>query len=220
MRPNPWNPYVQAGLKRVLPEAVYLRYVGRHELGSMRIWREYARACTDAILDIGAYHGVYALAAREENSRVPIYAFEPSPSSLPVLRQVCEEKNIHIEAFAVAERTGEVGFRIRGQGSQMAEDGPIRVSTISLDEWAKVPVSLLKIDTEGAEAAIFRGARRLLESKPTILCEVLHNEAGEAVMDALPGYRYFRIDEDRGTEERQRITREHWRHKNWLLLPH
>lgn len=226
VRTNPWNPYVQAALRRLLPLRLYRGYVGRHEHGSLRIWRELAARipANRAILDIGAYRGEYALAAREVNETVPIYAFEPNPISLEVLRGACHGKGIATEGVALSERSGTASFMNDSQRSQISEMGSFTVRTLSLDDWRineKLEPALLKIDTEGAEAGILRGAQKMIrECRPTLLCEILSDEAGDAVMAILPTYRYLRINEDRGTEERQRITREHWRHKNWLLIPH
>jgi len=225
MKKNPWNPSVQAALKRVLPRALYLRFVGRHERGSLQLWREMAAKvpADRAILDIGSYRGDYALAAREVNESAPVYAFEPNPKSNELLRGICRSHGIILEEVAVSERSGTVHLMMDSQRSQIADHG-VPVRALSLDDWRKmrdVRVTLMKIDTEGAEAGILRGAAKLVaESQPTIICEVLTDAAGVALMEVLPTYCYFRIDEDRGTEERARITREEWRHKNWLLVPH
>lgn len=226
MKENPWHPLIRAALKRALPESVYLRYVGRHEHGSLVIWKQLARDVPPdrAILDIGAFHGEYALAAREANPDVAICAFEPNPASREVLTRAVEGRRIEIQGAAVAEQRGIVSFRCKGAKSMIATDGNVIVPTVSLDEWVDRTSwrpTLIKIDTEGGEAAILRGGRATISRcKPTILCEVLSDSAGEAVMAELPDYTYLRIDEDRGTEERARITRADWRHKNWLLVPH
>lgn len=215
-----------AVLKKILPRKIYLRHVGRHEEGSLELWREYARQVPRdrGILDVGAFHGIYALAAREENLVAPIYAFEPNPTSLERLTEACRGQRIQVEPVAVAETSGTVSFLTDDSRSQMSESGSSYVPSISLDEWRaerQVDPSLIKIDTEGAEVEIFRGAAKLLkECQPVILCEVLTDEAGEAVMEVLPKtYSYFKINENRGPEERDRITRDEWRNKNWLLVP-
>lgn len=222
---NQWPPLLQALLRRALPPRVYLRYIGRHEEGSLAIWRELATkvATNRAILDIGAYRGVYALAARAVNPRVAIYAFEPNPLSQVTLRCALEGKGITLERVAVAEQPGIVSFICEGETSRIAANGDARVAAVGLDDWVADKAcrpALLKIDTEGAEAGILRGAQETIrEWQPTILCEVLSDEAGTRVKAALPSYRYFRIDEDHGAEERGEITREDWRHKNWLFVP-
>jgi len=82
-------------------------------------------------------------------------------------------------------------------------------------------VDVIKIDVEGAEAGILRGAQRVLhEHHPIILCEVLTDAAGNEVMASLPkDYHFYHIDENGGTKEKACITRRRWRDTNWLLVP-
>jgi FkbM family methyltransferase len=227
---NPWPPFLLPVLRRALPRRIYRRYIGRHEEGSIRLWKVLAGSVPEgtAILDIGAYEGVYALSARQVNAGASVYAFEPNPSSLERLTIACTGKRIDVMQVAFAEASGTVSFLCDSATSRIVQepsDGQVvKVRSLTLDDWRadrSVAVSLMKIDTEGAEAAILRGGKTLLgECHPIILCEVLSDSAGEAVMKALPdGYRYYRIDENKTFEERERITRDNWRDKNWLFVP-
>lgn len=235
MQVKPRNPYpllVRRFLRKVLPYGVYRRYIGRHEDESMRLWKRIAANVPSdkVILDIGAYHGVFALAAKEVNPGVMVYTFEPNPHTVEMLRQACAKSDIEIRELAIAEFNGAVPFlcasaqsRIVTDPSTSQEQG-ISVPAVSLDTWitdSDVVPSLIKIDTEGAEAAILRGAKKLLmEYQPIILCEILTDAAGEDVMAALPShYHYLYINENTGVIEKSRITRDRWRNKNWLLIP-
>lgn len=235
MSQKPKDPYphsVKRVARRLLPNRLYRRWFGRHEDGSMNLWRFLAAQVMPdaAILDIGAYHGEYSLAAREVNHKVSIYAFEPNPISLKMLRLACENKGIFLVGSAVAEKDGAVPFALnqaqsRVISNQEADKQSISVSAVALDSWIlvnDVSPSLIKIDVEGAEASLLSGAIQVLEKyQPLIICEVLSNNAGEAVMGVLPReYCYFHIDENSGTLiERSRITREQWRNHNWFLVP-
>ena len=229
-RPLPLS--VMAALKRVLPRRAYDRYVGRHEHGSLRLWRGIvqelpAEAC---VLDVGAYHGEYALLTYGLRPDLHVVAFEPNPTQLQTLRGVCADTPIVIEATALAETSGNVTFSLRGAESGIRpptgrdETESLTVPATSLDDWAerndRTPL-LVKLDVEGGEAAILRGGAHVLaEARPTLLCEVLTDEAGSAVADALPsGYLCFEIDENKGPRLRDRPTRRVWRHYNWLLVP-
>ncbi len=227
MRQNPWPRRVQRGLKRLLPSWIYRRLIGRHDEWSLRLWRDLASkvAGDRAILDIGAFRGEYALIAREVNDAVAIYAFEPNPHSLEALTRNCESRRITILDTAVAEHSGEARLSDSSAQSRITSRGEFAVKTIALDDWWKeerIAPALIKIDIEGYEASVVLGAREMIkECKPAILCEVLNDPAGLELVAALEpcNYRFLRIDENTGTEERQTITREDWRHKNWLLLP-
>lgn len=80
--------------------------------------------------------------------------------------------------------------------------------------------SLVKIDVEGSESDVLHGAQKVLgEHRPVILCEVLSDEAGLKVMEALPpGYLYYHIDENKGLSMKPRVDRKKWRNKNWLFV--
>jgi FkbM family methyltransferase len=231
---HPYPMWLRRVLRRVLFERIYRRYVGRHEDESLRRWTRMAGRVGDgkAVLDIGAYHGDYALAAREANARVDIYAFEPNTHALDVLRGACQGRSIEIVAAAVSDEAGDVSFSCRSAESAISTQEPasdadqelVTVTAISLDAWVSersVIPALLKIDVEGWEARILRGASRAIsEYRPVILCEVLTDAAGEDVRSALPSfYRFFRVDENRGVTEETRLTRRTWRNKNWLLVP-
>jgi FkbM family methyltransferase len=234
---KPENPYpmlLRRVLGKVLPERTYRRYIGRHEDESMRLWMQIAAGVPAgaAILDIGAFEGEYALAARRVNPTAPVYAFEPNLYSVRRLRAQCEKHYVVVVEAAVADRNGQMPFLFRSAESRISEPSPLSttgehtclVTSVTLDSWAvanSVVPALIKIDAEGAEAAILRGAQRVLtESRPIVICELLTDSAGSETEKALPrDYRFYHIDENQGISEQTRLTRRLWRNKNWLLVP-
>lgn len=230
---NPWPPLLRRGLKRIIPNSVYRKYVGRHEDESFRIWTELSQAVgpNDAILDIGAFKGEFALASRRVNALAAIFAFEPNPISAADLRAPCKAANVELVEAAVADVCGTLSFLCTGAGSRLEGNANVQgdeelriVKSVTLDAWVEergVRPALIKIDTEGAEAAIFRHAQKVLTTyNPTIICEVLDDNAGKEVMAALPSnYRYFYINENGGVFREERIWRRRWRDHNWLLKP-
>src|SRR4029453_14763577 len=74
-------------IHKSLPNELGRRYLTRHEDESMRLWGELCPRVPagTTILDIGAYHGDFALLARSKNPRASVAAFEPSPASFKVL---------------------------------------------------------------------------------------------------------------------------------------
>jgi FkbM family methyltransferase len=213
---------------------MFRRYIARHEDESLRWWRRIAAhvAREAAILDIGAYHGEYARAAREVNAEAAVYAFEPNPAALQLLRPACEQQSIQVVEAAIFATDGQALFVDRSEGSHVLyHDTPsdasgrvFSVPTVTLDSWVSghgLNVALIKIDVEGAEADILRHACEMLRRHhPVILCEILSDEAGDEVQAILPTwYRLYHIDENRGIREASRLTRRRWRNKNWLLIP-
>lgn len=227
-----YHPFFKKILKKILPNRIYRCYVGRHDDESIRLWKMMAKNIPpeEAILDIGAFEGIYALAARECNSRAPIYAFEPNPETAEKLRARCVSKNIATIETALAETNGAVSFLLNSQMSRILDSSPLtteratQVKAMTLDTWISqnsVNPSLIKIDTEGAEGGIFRGGQNTLRShRPIIICEVLNDLAGKEVALALPkNYVYYYIEENTGIFELPKITRKAWRNTNWLLVP-
>lgn len=98
---------------------------------------------------------------------------------------------------AVSDRLGISDLHFSPQGrasSSLKGTGPAQaVVTITLD-WLLdhfAAPDVLKIDAEGMEYPILRGAQKVLESHPVIFCEV--NECYDLVADLLTGadYQFF-----------------------------
>jgi FkbM family methyltransferase len=222
-------------LKRLIPRSIYLKYFGRHEKISLRIWELLAASIAGdfSILDIGAFHGEFALVARRVNKASAIIAFEPNPESLKILRVNCLNDQITIVDKAVSDEDGEVSFHCDSQISSITTtnferptslDDTIKVDAITLDSWtnanSRMP-RLIKVDVEDAADQVLRGAKFLLkEHRPAIICEILSDQIGGAAMESLKrDYQYFLINENWGLEKKTIVKRYDWRYKNWLFVP-
>jgi FkbM family methyltransferase len=167
----------------------------------------------DTVAEVGASIGIYTLAlARRVGEHGRVFAFEPDPDSAAEL-----EANVAINGWqgrisvmrAVAgDISGEVSFACaRGVESHVASlaDSPaaaVRLPMVTLDSvFPDSRVDLLKIDTEGYEEPVLRGAQALLADparRPRAIIVEVHPFAWEAVgttsdslLDALTrnGYR-------------------------------
>ncbi|HYL84934.1 MAG TPA: FkbM family methyltransferase [Candidatus Angelobacter sp.] len=144
------------------------------------------------VLDIGANHGLYTLlASRCVGSRGRVFAFEPSPRECKRLRThtwLNRCTNVSVQACALGNETTEACLYVV-EGSQtgcnslrppIANTGtsPQNVRVNRLDDWLREHkierVEFIKLDVEGAELEVLRGARELLERRPrpVILAEV------------------------------------------------
>jgi FkbM family methyltransferase len=147
----------------------------------------------DTVFDIGANRGIYTeFFSRKVGQRGRVYAFEPVPESAQSLRSRCSQlENVQIIQAAVSDTNGRCQIYIPGpdfaQASlalqtakswkQFAEIGTREIETITLDDWVgENPVgrvSFLKIDVEGAEYKVLRGAAKtLLRDTPLLFMEV------------------------------------------------
>ncbi len=134
------------------------------------------------VFDVGANIGLMALPMLHACSTCQVVSFEPSPNSLPFLRQTVEKSN-HRNRWLVVEKAlgdveGQVNFFLGDPKSSMLEgfgghrnlagQRSVTVPVSTLDkEWqdlGKPPVSLIKIDVEGAEGLVLRGARALMKT--------------------------------------------------------
>ncbi len=129
------------------------------------------------IVDVGAYEGETISRYKELFPGGTVYAFEPSPASYQSLKNRfarsagvnCSSKQCQIRApgrfFTFDEdRSRNSLFRIVGQSAEAELD----VVTTTLDEFCTgkgiSQIQILKVDAEGADLRVLKGAARLLES--------------------------------------------------------
>ena len=141
-------------------------------------------------MDVGASWGAYSHAALARG--LVVYAFEPQIEVALVLQRGLS--GAVIRCAAVSDHTGETELRIPRNdigyatvelrnalsGTADLSKGMDRrcVPTIRLDDVDLGRVSLLKVDVEGHELAVLRGARELLEvHRPMLIIEVEERHA-------------------------------------------
>jgi len=157
--------------------------------------------------DIGANVGFYALLFAElvgESGRV--FAFEPVPRNIQFLRQhvqVNRYQNVRIVPRALDDVDGESGFDPGSDPSMghLTAGGPLKVSCARADTLLvageiEVP-DVIKIDVEGAEACVLRGAKHALEHRPVILLATHGDYVRRSCIDLLAasGYSIHALDD-------------------------
>lgn len=146
----------------------------------------------DVFLDIGANVGWFAIQAAERvGPSGRVHAFEPRAATCGLLersvrdngysdrcvvhRAALGEQTARSRLLGAAGSTNLGGFRLARDAAETF-DGMISedVAVIALDDLDIAgPVRLIKMDVEGAEPSVLRGARRLLaRDRPVILTEV------------------------------------------------
>lgn len=150
------------------------------ELESVSAWQD---ACSEGgtVLDIGAYTGLYSLIADELNCTV--HAFEPNPVVFNRLLANCEKNGADVlcHNLAVSDHSGEVGFCGR-PGVKLTSAGQVRPGsgtyTVTVDGLGLTDVAAIKIDVEGHEPEVLKGATETLKRcKPLLITEALDDEA-------------------------------------------
>jgi FkbM family methyltransferase len=146
------------------------------------------------LFDIGAHFGLFSLAALHYGgNRATAIAVDPSPVAARFLKVQAELNDVthrlRIVQASVGEQTGRqsmVPVGVLANGFYVAptfehpESEQVQTKAITLDDLAdevKLWPTHIKIDVEGGEASVLRGAKRLLtrEPAPTLFIE-LHNE--------------------------------------------
>jgi FkbM family methyltransferase len=168
-------------------------------------------------IDIGANHGAYSLfGAKQVGSSGRVFSIEPQPRLAAALRHsvsVNRLTNIEVEECAISNRLGEETFYLSSSSSGTAslfqsdmidESRTLIVRVETLDAFASRhdirDLQLLKVDAEGSEANVFRGAANVLTNlRPYVWFEfnpAALIEAGERVSvlaEVLSQYGYTRL---------------------------
>jgi FkbM family methyltransferase len=139
-------------------------------------------------VDAGANLGIYTLVAcRIVGQSGRVIAFEPSLQSFPILKENIQLNGFtNVQAFRIAlsDKTGEaVLYHGDDPGKNSLGHDPCgdpegeTVTTLSLEEALQQAsierVDVIKMDVEGAELLVLRGANKVLAShRPIILFEI------------------------------------------------
>ncbi len=147
----------------------------------------------DIAIDVGAYGGAFSHAmATAIGSEGQVFSFEPLPRYARVLRLALKRvgiKNVEVVQQALMEtrRSVQLAYATSSGRSLVGEvyvaeepDGnrTTAVEANTLDDFARdrsisSSVSLIKIDIEGSELSLLKGAgESLAASKPVVICEV------------------------------------------------
>ena len=197
------------------------------EPGEQAVMRRLVRP-GDVALDVGANIGLHTtLMARLVGEGGRVVAFEPSAEILPCLRRtVAALPNVSLHEIALADAPGEARLFVHPEHPTMTSlgdwtklwDEAAATHTIActrrrlddlVDEGRVPRPDFVKIDVEGAEALVCRGARRTLdrEDAPALLFE--ENLRASATLGLAiaatrewladmprPGYRFFELSAD------------------------
>ncbi len=169
----------------------------------------------DVLYDIGANVGAYSLiAAKATGDRARVFAFEPGFASFAalcrnILLNGCQQ-SITPFSMALSDVTGLVPFKYRtvsagaafhalgdrragepGQDDHLAPEyeQPMLGYRLDdfIDQFGLPAANHLKLDVDGCEFAVLRGADRLLANPQlrTLMLELEDNETGREIIDYL-----------------------------------
>lgn len=158
----------------------------------------------DVAIDVGAHKGKYSGFFSFFSKKV--YSFEPTPSTFKELKNNMKNfKNVEVIQKVVSDKNQKVNFYLNQESVKnsfvIKSSEKIVLDSITLDYFvfnnSIENISIIKIDTEGAEHLILKGAKRVLESfKPELIIEFHNNK--EKVLSILKksNYEYEMIKEN------------------------
>jgi FkbM family methyltransferase len=201
-----FGPRMRQWIREAVPPRLRIHWVAlRNWLGGEPELRVVAWLCdpTRASIDVGASMGIYAYFMRRRSGSVVL--MEPRPAAANWLRRAFGESRVL--QIAASDRSGTVQLRIphdprrRGMATIEAanrlddvELDLVDVAAEPLDNLDLGSVGLIKIDVEGHESAVIRGAARIIAADhPVVIVEAEERHRPGAVTElraVLSGYGY------------------------------
>ena len=138
------------------------------------------------IFDVGAYVGEIAAKYKQIFPKSTIHCFEPFPDSFQKLNQLCRDASIKTHQIAFSDKEEKTTFHtnvdlscnsllpptegeFKCYSAKSIKDGEIQVETNTIDNFcAEAGISgidILKMDVEGAEIKVLKGASKMLSNQ-------------------------------------------------------
>jgi FkbM family methyltransferase len=122
-------------------------------------------------VDIGAHVGLWSMQLVKHFEFV--YAFEPNPVVADLWRWNVTAKNAVLRELALGKAETTVGLKVYDGHSghtQVSGSGDVKMCT--LDSFGFVNIDFIKIDVEGLEASVVKGAEEtILRCRPVMVVE-------------------------------------------------
>jgi FkbM family methyltransferase len=169
-------------MKWIAGSSLHGCWLGTYEFDKQQAIQRFVRPGM-VVYDIGAQAGFYTLFLSQlvgEKGRV--YAFEPCPYEVRFLVdhiRMNRLANVRMIQAAVTEGAGLVGMTTdRGRCQNQIcndPDAQVMVPCLNLDGSGLPAPHLIKMDVEGAESAVLRGARKILGGARPVVFIALHS---------------------------------------------
>lgn len=159
----------------------YLAFTGVYEYDLTKIIYNLSKKCNGLMIDVGANYGYYSILWSSEHINNKAIAFEASPRNIEAITNNIKinalTNQIKLEELAVSDHKGVVTFNLGpedqtgwgGISNDAFNKNLVNVNSVSLDSYFEdiltTQIEILKIDTEGADYLVLKGAENLLKNK-------------------------------------------------------
>jgi FkbM family methyltransferase len=190
---------------RAAYELAYDAYKRTMEIPGARHLQQFAPAGA-TIIDVGANIGFFTLRfAQWVGESGHVLAIEPAPENVACLTRRLTARGLNRRVNIIEAVAAETGGLARlalnplHPGDHRISDQGVEVKAVTLDELVKAtaPLTLIKIDVQGAEMRVLTGACRTIERfRPAVLVEVdapaleLYGTPVAALIDFFKAKRY------------------------------
>lgn len=140
------------------------------------------------IIDGGANNGLFSFHVAKRFPSTKIYAFEPYPLLVPILKKNLTMSNVQLVHKALTKSDGEISLFVSDDSDQIGSThrenvsifgtikDEIKVESISLNSFVKQEniekISVLKLDVQGAELDILKGASEIIPLIESLILEI------------------------------------------------
>ncbi|MBN1830388.1 MAG: FkbM family methyltransferase [Deltaproteobacteria bacterium] len=215
--------------------------------GEYRLMRETFGACS-TVFDVGAYKGEWTQLALDINPDLAIHCFEPSSESFRALEQKGFPGNVRLNNKGLSSSREDRLLYLFGPGeginslylrkgleagwSLEPQKETEAVSLDTLDEYCRersiAQIDFLKIDVEGHELEVLKGARTMITNKRVAMiqfeyggCNIDSRTLLADIFDYFDTaeYRFFKLHPDRlHPVPRYDQRLENFHYQNWLAV--
>ncbi len=204
----------------IIPSGVYINHLIKKHLkkgeAELHLLRFLVNPDKDAI-DVGANKGIYSYLLAQ---LVPqVYAFEPNPKIFRILNKHLPQ-NVKAYDVALSDKNGDGKLLVpkgvenekySNQGASLSTvklndpHGTVDVNERTLDSYEFNNIGFIKIDVEGFESAVLKGAENTIkQNMPTLLIELEERHTDRPIVELVHevekyGYKAFYLKQARLT---------------------
>ena len=133
----------------------------------------------DIVIECGGHHGLTAVVmAKWVGNNGHLYSFEPNPDNVAIIQkniEINESNNVTIIPKAVGAAEGKILISHSSSNSYILkgkEHNGIEVPVVTLDDFINLKPTVIKIDVEGFEIEVLKGAKQILKTLPKLVIEL------------------------------------------------